>query len=634
MKHLGIMWGIIVILIVIGVTHLHASSFNLHGFSDTATLSLNGTAVSVNTGEFQALRLATTSGGTGSAFTLVQFPILYFQSHFAFRITEPSGSPDVMGSVGGDGFAFVIQAQGSSALGGGGGFLGYDGITNCVAVEFDTWRNGGGVAPQNDLNDPDSNHIGITTGGSANHGVGAPDTGNVSPDFDDGNIYYAWIDYNGSVLEVRVSPSANRPQTPDLTRDLNLMLQLDDVEKAFLGFTASTAAATANFDILYWQYSGSLTPFPTPDINWKFPTGAFVGGSPAIGSNRLIYFGSADGYLYALRSDGELAWSTTVGGVCNSPAIARDGSVYVGSSDGSLYAFTASGQLKWTYPLGNTEDVIPAIGLDGTIYAERTTLEPLDGVLFAITPEGDYKWSTPLPNGPGSTVTIGTDGTLYATSWDGHLYALDHRTGNRIWQFQTGAPIADSAAIGFDGTIYIGSWDYHVYAISPDGRRKWAFHTDGIAGSSPVIGSDGTVYIGTQGLGVRPGYLYAITEQGAEKWRLALGVSVGSTPSIAKDGTVYVGSLDGNFYAVNSSGQPKWVVATGGLITASSAIANGSTIYMGSWDGMLYSINDEAGGLADSAWPMYRHDLTHTGRQDVKRRPISHLPVLLLDSWK
>ena len=630
MRRLIIIYGYILFIILIGVTPSYASSFNLSGFSDTSTLSLNGSAESVNMPEFHVLRLASKLGGTGSAFTLLQFPILYFQSHFAFRITEPSGSPDVTGSIGGDGFAFVVQAQESSALGGGGGFLGYDGIANSVAVEFDTWRNGGGVAPENDLNDPDSNHIGITTGGTANHDIGAPFTSNVSPDFDDGNIWYAWIDYDASVLEVRVSQSPNRPKNPDLTQDLNLTMQLGDVETAFVGFTAGTSAATENFDILYWQYSGSMTPFPTPDINWKFPTGAFVGGSPAIGYNGMIYFGSADGKIYAVRENGTLAWSKTVNGVCNSPAIAKDGTVYVGSSDGNLYAFTADGQFKWTYPLGNSDDVIPAIGLDGTIYAERTTLQPSDGVLFAITPEGDHKWSTPLQNGPGSTVSIGTNGTLYATSWDGNLYALDHKTGGKIWQFQTGAPIADSAAIGFDGTIYIGSWDYHVYAILPDGSKKWDFHTDGISASSPIIGPDGTIYIGTQGLGVRPGYLYAITKHGTEKWRLALGGAIGGTPTISENGTIYVGSHDENFYAVNSSGLKKWALETGGIITASPAISGASTIYMGSWDGMLYSINDESGGLAASAWPMYRHDIKHTGKQNI--RPISCLPILLFDN--
>lgn len=44
---------------------------------------------------------------------------------------------------GGDGFAFVLQRDpnGTAALGAGGRGLGYEGIANSVAVEFDTWFN-------------------------------------------------------------------------------------------------------------------------------------------------------------------------------------------------------------------------------------------------------------------------------------------------------------------------------------------------------------------------------------------------------------------------------------------------------------------------------------------------------------
>lgn len=42
-------------------------------------------------------------------------------------------------SRGGDGFAFVIQNQAPTALGHGGMELGYGGIQNSIAVEFDSW---------------------------------------------------------------------------------------------------------------------------------------------------------------------------------------------------------------------------------------------------------------------------------------------------------------------------------------------------------------------------------------------------------------------------------------------------------------------------------------------------------------
>lgn len=65
---------------------------------------------------------------------------------------------------GADGIAFVIQnsPQGRNALGMGGGGLGYRGITNSFAVEFDTWKNPGEI---------NGNHIGFDVNGKGHREV-------------------------------------------------------------------------------------------------------------------------------------------------------------------------------------------------------------------------------------------------------------------------------------------------------------------------------------------------------------------------------------------------------------------------------------------------------------------------------
>lgn len=83
--------------------------------------------------------------------------------------------------------------------------------------------------------------------------------------------------------------------------------------------------------------------------------------SSAIGSNGIVYFGSvvthlltgssmnSTGSLYAVRTNGSLAWNFSMGSVGRScacgqflvvsdPTIGPDGTLYVGSSDGNLYA--------------------------------------------------------------------------------------------------------------------------------------------------------------------------------------------------------------------------------------------------------------------------------------------------------
>ena len=88
-----------------------------------------------------------------------------FETTFTFELSQPSRHCSVMDDVhtrcrsrGGDGFAFVVQHQSPTALGEGGGGLGYAGIRNSLAVEFDTYYN-----PE--AGEPYENHVSVHTNG-------------------------------------------------------------------------------------------------------------------------------------------------------------------------------------------------------------------------------------------------------------------------------------------------------------------------------------------------------------------------------------------------------------------------------------------------------------------------------------
>jgi hypothetical protein len=104
------------------------------------------------------------------------------------------------------------------------------------------------------------------------------------------------------------------------------------------------------------------------------------------------------------------------------------------------------------------------------------------------------------------------------------------------------------------------------------------------------------------------------TSDGSLKWKFQINNWVDSSPSIGKDGTIYVGSWDSNLYAINPDGSLKWKFEIDDWIFSSPAIGKDGTIYVGSWDGNLYAINSGSLGPADSPWPMFRHDVMHTGR--------------------
>ncbi len=216
------------------------------GFADTTGLTLSGSAQVLATGDGDVIRLAARNANSGSVFSSVQIDALQFFTEFSFRITEPGGLADRFGEGGADGLAFVIQNV-SASLGGGGGGLGYQGVSPSIAVEFDTWGNSW---------DPSSNHIGISINGN----VASVVTADIMPDFDDGDIWYSRIGYGEGLLTVSVSKTDGVFGSPVLTHAIDIPSSLG-TDGGFVGFTAGTASAWGNHDLLGFSYN-STVPAP------------------------------------------------------------------------------------------------------------------------------------------------------------------------------------------------------------------------------------------------------------------------------------------------------------------------------------------------------------------------------------
>ncbi|HJO48720.1 MAG TPA: PQQ-binding-like beta-propeller repeat protein, partial [Candidatus Scalindua sp.] len=125
-----------------------------------------------------------------------------------------------------------------------------------------------------------------------------------------------------------------------------------------------------------------ISPFKgaqTNKLKWKFEVEKRITSSPAIGLDGTIYFGSVDGKLYAVSSEGKLVWTFQTGGeVTSSPAIGPDGKIYFGSRDKKLYAISSDGSLKWAYETEGEIYSSPTIGKDNTVYFGSA-----DGNLYA-----------------------------------------------------------------------------------------------------------------------------------------------------------------------------------------------------------------------------------------------------------
>lgn len=231
----------IAILMLVCGTPSFAAVIHYKTFRSTQGLKLNGDARP----EGELLRLAKARQWSGgSVFSEIPVKASRFSTAFSFRITEKGGIHDGT-STGADGIVFVIQNI-SSSMGGKGGGIGYEGIRKSIGIEFDTWKNGF---------DPDSNHIGIDLDGNLH----SKKTVHVSPDFDNGSIWHAWVDYDGSLLSVRVSTTEVRPAEPTISYPLDVSSIIKS-ETAYIGFTSATGLAYGYHDILSWEYRDYYDP--------------------------------------------------------------------------------------------------------------------------------------------------------------------------------------------------------------------------------------------------------------------------------------------------------------------------------------------------------------------------------------
>ena len=222
------------------------NSFTYNNFGTTKLLRFNGSATNMTTSDGPVLELTPASANqAGSAFTsnhIVLAPNGGFSTFFTFRLSHPGNTPE-------DGITFTLQSDNPFSLGTPAGGLGYAGITNSLSVEFDTFNNGAQGSTPGDL---DNNHVAVNVNGVLNNSVARYVTNNA---MNDGNIWYAWIDYTGAkgLLEVRLSETPIRPLPATLAAIVNLPAILS-VTNVYVGFTGATGAGWNQQDILSWKF--------------------------------------------------------------------------------------------------------------------------------------------------------------------------------------------------------------------------------------------------------------------------------------------------------------------------------------------------------------------------------------------
>jgi subtilisin family serine protease len=472
--------------------------FNFSDFADaSAKLNLLSSAsVSADS----RLRLTPAEGGrVGAAWYTVEKPLVagYFETTFQFHLHAGSDSGGIGGS---DGFAFVIQNSSPLELRGGGGGLGYVGMPNSVAIEFDTFRN-------SELNDPSESHISVHTGGTGSNGSHESfSLGARSAPLDDGQVHTARITYSPGVLSVYLDDLTS----PILTVQLDLAdaLQLD-TGRAWVGFTAATGGGYQNHDILNWSLSN------IDRLLWTDSPAVVEGadGTSTVLSFTLQRLGGVDGEL-------EVNWSTADGtATAGSDYLADSGTVTFadGQSQQTVEVIVLGDQLEETNEtirlLLSTSGDYVALGGRATILNDDATVSISDTVaqeggnaiklLDRFISEGSGGLGRPRGMAFGPDASGDGLADLYATSADSNqILRYDGVTGEFLGEFVSNGSGGLTSPVDLvfapDGTAYVTGSGAVLRYDSATGAFLEQI-AGGLVGPQGIsVGEDGSVYIAVQ----------------------------------------------------------------------------------------------------------------------------------------
>lgn len=285
-----------------------ADSFDYPNFSDTSHLTMVGSTAIAATGDGTVLRIIPAAAGqAGAAYSTSAVQLgagNTFSTQFQFRFTDPGGADPA------DGITFVLAAD-PGGLGTAGYGMGYQGVPNSLAIEFDTYNNGnpGSLGPF--PAEPDSsNHVALDIGGvltnanwtnvygngSCGFAGGMPSQGpnTAAGCMSNGNLWTATISYDGTALNVSLFDPAKGTTFDALTAVPIDLASILGTNTAYVGFTGSSGAGWENEDIVNWRFSNTavLPSVPEP-ASWAMMLAGFglAGGAMRSRKRATVSFG-------------------------------------------------------------------------------------------------------------------------------------------------------------------------------------------------------------------------------------------------------------------------------------------------------------------------------------------------------
>jgi fibronectin type 3 domain-containing protein len=541
---------------------------------DSNLLTLNGSAA-ING---SVLELADgQQGEASSAFSRSRLDVTSFSTQFSLHLPHADA----------DGLTFVIQNAGPTALGAGGGNLGYgadgrdqQGIANSVAVKFDLYDNSG--------EGPDS--TGLYLNGASPENVGSIDLSGSGINLHNGDVFAVAMSYDGAILKVTITDAATgASSTQSYAVDIPSTV---GGGTAYVGFTGATGELTATLDVANWMFKSTLAGAPAA------PSG--LSAVASAGTQVALSWSAVNAGVSSF-----LVERKTVGGPYSQIADIVGTTTFLDSAldPGGQYSY----RVRATNPAGTSP-----YSSEGTVTLPTPPLPPSNAQVVRFTStEADLSWQDNATNEDGYTIfrKDGTAGTFAlvatlpagATSYNDtgltpgilheyHVYAFNvagysDDSGTTITTVPAGnapgAPTDLTAAVGPDqvGLSWAGETDaisYNLYrSTRPDGQDAVAVQT----GVTTTFFTDtglapGATYyyqvsaVGTGGEGTRSPLVAATTPKASPDFS---GGFTGAAGTLARNGSARV---NGSVLQLTDGGQgeiasafTKVPVAIGGFAT-------------------------------------------------------------------
>lgn len=181
----------------------------------------------------------------------------------------------------------------------------------------------------------------------------------------------------------------------------------------------------------------------------KFESGYYLNGAAAVWKNYVL-FGGCDSWIRVIDTQTGIATDSIELGnyVPNSPAI-MDSEAYVGDHSENIYKFQLeNGKITHYEKIEHTADdsgsfvAVPAVSPDAVYFYSGNRH------LYAVNrADGSLKWTCMLSGNVGESSPVVANDKILVCTRTGIVSILDAKTGEILWEYDTGEQITGSPAV-------------------------------------------------------------------------------------------------------------------------------------------------------------------------------------------